>query len=242
MDVNLMIRTTAEMAAAFGALAARQRLTTSELLRQLIVTVLAGKGAPAAPAVSEAAPNLPSRMKTRLTFDTKAAWQQRARQLGIAPSQMLRNAIAAVLARNPIELTAPVTTDKGEDEPMQRIQLSLKPAELAAVDTAAGRLGWRRNTWIVGVIRTATFSEPRLTDRELEAVHRSNSELAAIGRNLNQIARAMHRDDRYKESVTLERIDKLREQVTENIERSSSLLEAAENRWSPPERFRPETK
>lgn len=232
------------MAAAFGLLAERQRLSAAELLRQVVNAVLAGQGAPA-PDPGDATAELDATLQTYVLPDVKQAWKNRARRVEMTQSDMLRAAVAAVLKANPVtpeELTA-VSKESAAapEDALVRVQVPFKAHELEAVDARATQLGWRRSTWIASVVRNAAFNEPRPTDAELAAVMRGTAEVLAVGRNLNQIARAMHRDDRYKDSVTLERVDQVRAAIEAHIRSTQALLEAIENRWKPGEGFRPET-
>lgn len=184
-------------------------------------------------------------LQARVTDETKASWEALANRSGLAASELLRQAIGAVLAGNVPGKTASQGRDgEGENDPADvggRVRLQFRKHELDAITAAAARVGWRRNTWIVSLVRSVLFQEPRSTDAEVAALHRSNGELRAIGRNLNQIAHALHRDDRYKSSVTVEKLDALRAALTTHVEHSQAVLVAAENRWRPPESFGPET-
>lgn len=170
-------------------------------------------------------------LNARVDDETKQAWKALAKSLGRSESELLKQAVQAVLAANPVA-EGRAAAPENEDARDGSIRLSLKGHELEAIEQAARLLGWRRNRWLVNLIRTYLFREPRPTDQELAALHRSSAELLAVGRNLNQIARAMHRDDRYKESVTVERLDELRRVITEHMDSKQGLLEAMENRWA----------
>lgn len=171
-------------------------------------------------------------LNARVDDDTKQAWRALAKALGRSESELLKQAVQAVLKANPGEGGR---ANEPNEAPVRdgSIRLPLKGHELEAIERAARLLGWRRNRWLVNLIRTHLLREPRPTDQELAVLHRSSAELLAVGRNLNQIARAMHRDDRYKESVTVERLDELRRVITEHMGRTQDLLEEMENRWAP---------
>lgn len=177
-------------------------------------------------------------LQARVTVETKAAWRALATRSGLGESELLRQAITAILASNAPASEAAAQAEDGEGT---RIRLQFRDHEISAIERAARRLGWRRNTWIVSVVRNALFREPRTTVAELAALHRANTELLAVGRNLNQLARALHKDDRYKGSITVEKLDGLRETIASQVSTVQAVLDAAENRWAPPESFRPET-
>ena len=78
----------------------------------------------------------------------------------------------------------------------------------------------------------ATLSkEPVLTDAEVNALRGSNRELAAIGRNLNQIARALNVEFRDSDKLNKELIDRLLEQIDGHRDKVSNLIDRNMNRW-----------
>ena len=67
--------------------------------------------------------------------------------------------------------------------------------ELEALDAQVGTSGFdSRTSWLTRVAIEALERGPATTQTELTELRRSRSELAAIGRNLNQIARALNID------------------------------------------------
>lgn len=58
----------------------------------------------------------------------------------------------------------------------------------------AEQLDFKLAGWVSYMVQAAVMREPVLTNKELEAVRESNRELAAVGRNLNQIARAINEE------------------------------------------------
>ena len=237
MIVQLQTRVTKEMAAAFAVLARRQRVSTGELLRTLVLKVIEANSSPV---FGEQALNedFDTTLQTRVPQQVKAEWRGLAKRLALGSSEMLRGTIRAFVAGNPVDRSDIEAAMGAEAKPeaTHKVSLQLLEHEVAAVDAQAARLGWRRNSWIANVVRSAALSEPRPTAGELAALNRSNAELLAVGRNLNQIARAMHRDDRYKDSVTLERIDELRRVIVRHVETQQPLLIAIQNRWAPGKR------
>lgn len=243
--VQLQTRVTPATRRAWISLAKSRRLSSGELLRQLVITVLDEKGAPSMPAATgEQVAQYVATLQARVDKEIKSEWSAKARRVGMTPSDMLRAAIASVLERYPeaVEEAGQIGPEiEGQSGGEVKISLTLNSQEAEASQRAAKALGWRRNTWVINVVRTAVFREPRPTEIELAALNRATAEVLAIGRNLNQIARALHRDDRYKDSVTVARLDQVREFVKQHAEATGALLAAIEARWRAPESFRPET-
>lgn len=173
-------------------------------------------------------------LRTRIADEHRAAWKALAARAGVNESELLRRAVMAVLAGNQPNTVQPAGSDEADDEALRYIRLALKESEFAAVTAAAEGLGWRRNIWIVNLIRTTLFSQAHPTNAEAELLRRSNSNMLAIGRNVNQLAHALHRDDRYKDSVTVEKLDVLRSKISTHVAAVQALLAAAQNRWMPP--------
>lgn len=171
-------------------------------------------------------------LSVRVSEELKAGWRAMARSAGLSEGELLRQVTSSILARNQ---PSTKTGGDGRSEQAARgtVTLKLKAHELAALEAAARALGWKRNTWAVNLLRRHLFTEPRPTEQELTALYESVAQLVAVGRNLNQIAHALHRDSRFGESVTLERLDQLRAVVDRHLERTRALLNAIEGRYAP---------
>ena len=70
-----------------------------------------------------------------------------------------------------------------------------------------------------------------MTKKELAVLRESNRELAAIGRNVNQIARTLNESFYKVESVRLEKLEELRKEIIENRKAIQALIRASENVW-----------
>ena len=170
-------------------------------------------------------------LRTRIADEHRAAWKALAARAGVNESELLRRAVMAVLAGNQPSDRQAVVAEDGDDEATRYVRLALKESEFAAVTARAEAMGWRRNVWIINLIRTTLFDQPHPTNEEAELLRRSNSNMLAMGRNLNQLAHALHRDDRYKDSVTVEKLDALRSKISTHVAAVQALLAAAQNRW-----------
>lgn len=78
----------------------------------------------------------------------------------------------------------------GESGAKIRKELRLTTSELRRAEALAVRDGFSLNRWIVALINVRLDGDPQLGQAELEALARSNLNLLAIGRNLNQLTRA----------------------------------------------------
>jgi hypothetical protein len=66
----------------------------------------------------------------------------------------------------------------------------------------------------------------------LNALHASTRELAALGRNINQIARALNAAFYEKDRVKLAQLDALRQLIDRNRAAIRNLVRASQQAWS----------
>ncbi|MET7091327.1 plasmid mobilization relaxosome protein MobC [Klebsiella pneumoniae] len=65
---------------------------------------------------------------------------------------------------------------------------------------------------------------PVLTDEEVNTVRESCRQLGAIGRNLNQVARALNIEFRESDKLKQEAIEKLAERIDQHLDHVSELF------------------
>ena len=73
-----------------------------------------------------------------------------------------------------------------------RMTIRLRPGDVKAVGSRAGARRMKPSTYIAALVRAHLVQDPPLPPTELAALERATAELSAIGRNLNQIARAVN--------------------------------------------------
>nr|HDI1662195.1 plasmid mobilization relaxosome protein MobC [Klebsiella pneumoniae]HDI1662415.1 plasmid mobilization relaxosome protein MobC [Klebsiella pneumoniae] len=66
---------------------------------------------------------------------------------------------------------------------------------------------------------------PVLTDEEVNTVRESCRQLGAIGRNLNQVARALNIEFRESDKLKQEAIEKLAERIDQHLDHVSELFD-----------------
>lgn len=75
----------------------------------------------------------------------------------------------------------------------KRLEFRIPEFLKAEVRNRAEIEGMNSAQWISSLVQSSLMTMPVLTDKEVEVVAWANRELAAVGRNLNQIARSMNR-------------------------------------------------
>lgn len=176
-------------------------------------------------------------LNTYLGAETKARWLALCAQRRTNPGAALRRAVLAELEREmPAEQGAPgrggrhrQVVDRPDDGEKVRLELRLTPSELAAVEASAEAESCSKQFWIICALRGALTHEPQYTMECAKAVWNSNSQLLAIGRNLNQIAKALNAGG--VGTVTTQRIDELRSVIQAHTSLVSKLSNASVQRW-----------
>lgn len=107
----------------------------------------------------------------------------------------------------------------------------------AEVKKRAAIEGMSSSEWVASLIQTVLMHEPVLTEKEIEVVSFANRELAAVGRNLNQIARSMNRAELIgvnftkDEILTLEGIAVLKQKISKLRDKILNLVVARNRAW-----------
>jgi hypothetical protein len=113
-----------------------------------------------------------------------------ARQQGISESALLKKAIDGVL----VGAGAPLT-DVGPVGPVAKsckLSVRLRPDDLVLIRERATARSIPTATYVSLLIRGHLRNLAPLPDAELAALRQSVNEIGAIGRNLNQVARALN--------------------------------------------------
>lgn len=172
-----------------------------------------------------------------LGSELKPAWLAYCQQRGLSPGAALRGSIEQELARiklaNPQSKASPARRRQVIDEPDDgdkiRRELRLTPSEDRAVVERADQEECSPQRWMIYAIRAALTHEPQFTMSDTRALWESSSQLRAIGRNLNQIAKRLNeRDDAM---FPVEQLDELRAAISQHTAQVSQVIAGSTNRW-----------
>ena len=176
----------------------------------------------------------PSRaMNIHLGADLKARWVDYCAGLGKTPGAALKEAIEQQLekaAKSPPPPPLRQTGQAPDDEPKVRFEILMTRSEKAAVEERANLERCSQRRWIIDAIRAGLTHEPQFSMDEIDALGESNYQLLAIGRNLNQVAKAMNEGRR--DTVTIESIERLRQIIDEHTDKVSRAIGASLERWN----------
>lgn len=156
---------------------------------------------------------------------------------GLTESELLQRAVEnELLGVGRPAKPAPVQPAKapaasGEGSETTRLTVRLPAFVRAAAAARASARGQRVTPWVAALVQSHVAATPVLTEAELQAVEASNRELAAVGRNINQIARALNEAHFQTERVRLDRLADLSEKIDSLREAIRGLVRASRNAW-----------
>jgi len=124
--------------------------------------------------------------------DLKQRWIGYCAQHGTTASAAVRATIQKLLTHAERNQSVADVAYEQPDTTRHRVEVRLTGSELAKIREHAEVLGTSPNQWIVNLIRANLSRQAQFGMVELRALGESNSQLAAIGRNMNQIARKLN--------------------------------------------------
>ena len=118
--------------------------------------------------------------------DEFTVWCQRQ---DVTVNDAVRQMVARVLGADVRQLPH-VASANGDERVSVKVQFSA--GEYEAVRLVAQRMGFTLSRFLVAMVRAQVTGRPQLGEREVDVLETSNYQLAAIGRNLNQLARTLN--------------------------------------------------
>jgi hypothetical protein len=137
--------------------------------------------------------------RNRISVDlksSKADWLGWCRSVRLPPSEALRELVSRLKPgqwpQPAKEANAPPSNRARSKGVAARPKVPLSDQEWADVSALAQGEGMTVPRWIVALIRAHVSGTPQIGPPTIDALRASNLELQAIGRNLNQAARALN--------------------------------------------------
>jgi hypothetical protein len=136
-------------------------------------------------------------LKTRVTDETKQIVESIARQQQLTESAWLRRLITSTLQSAGVAPKGMAEAEVSDEGPRAvRLMIRLVPEDQLLLQARAAARGMPSATYISVVVRAHLRGVVPLPKDELQALRRATAELAVIGRNLNQLARAANQTGR----------------------------------------------
>ena len=136
------------------------------------------------------------RMQTWLDQEAKERFSAVARHEGLSDSALLKRLVDLMLQTAAAGQGALPSASGDSRALATRISVRLRPDDVQILQHRAAARGLRPATYISVLARAHLHRLAPLPREELLAVKRAVSELASIGRNLNQLAHAANRGER----------------------------------------------
>lgn len=174
---------------------------------------------------------------SRLTVDLlayKQPWLDWCQAQNLSPSDAFRKVVARLVSSkaHPIEQLDTRQIEKGlPEKPSHRKEISLTESELKLVEALAAKEGFSVSKWIVALVRARLTGTPQFGQTELELLARSNLQLLAIGRNLNQVAKALNTSPHDHSVYRIEMIEVLAADIKAHTKVVSDAMSANLERW-----------
>ena len=113
------------------------------------------------------------------------------------------------------------------------ISMRFNNKDVKEIEKRASKEGFEnRSQWGRALILNKIDNHPTFTIDEIKAIAEANRQLSAIGRNLNQIARALNIDPNHASSPNEELLVSLSKTISKQQEKIMSLLDQSLNRWT----------
>lgn len=167
-------------------------------------------------------------LSIRLPENVKAKFEAFSHAEGKSVSELTRLLITHVVTKDGDELPAREVSEP--DTSRARLEVRLTGSELEGAARIATRSGMSTNRWVASLIHAHLTHKPQFGMSELTAIGNSTKTLAAIGRNLNQIARGLNQGHGVDDDVRLT-LEKLGAQIEPHIQSVSAVIQANVNRW-----------
>lgn len=162
--------------------------------------------------------------------DLKERWLIFCAANGITSSEAMRSVVRKLTGRTPDPRVFEALHEQ-PDTRRKRLELRLTESEFACARTLAEASGSSPNAWAINLIRANLTRTPQLGFNELQALGKSNSNLLAIGRNLNQIARWMNANTG-SAPPDISYIERLYKHIVGHTDDVSKIMRANLDRWT----------
>lgn len=148
------------------------------------------------------------------------------------PSEALRQVLAKVMHEDlPVSGPCGAEVRDRAEKPRVRVELHLTESEHRTLTPLARAEGFPVTKWIIALIRARLLGHPQFGQLELEALARSNQQLLAIGRNLNQLAKALNTSPHDRRAFRVDLITELSSRIQSHTKTVSSVMRGNLERW-----------
>lgn len=159
--------------------------------------------------------------------ETKEAFRALAKAHGHTESTLVGLLINLFLKQNSAPQELPEATSLQD----KTLYIRLTDAEKVAVSNRANERGFKPAAWVRSLIRSTLAQTPHFNDEELHELREANRQLAALGRNINQIAKTLNMSaDNAHHAMAID-LKQLREMIEDHRKAAGSLVRENLKSW-----------
>ena len=166
----------------------------------------------------------------RVEPDLKAAFKKHVKSRKLKESELVRRLILRELGMDDEGHTIEADPELASVTP-DRLTVRLAPVVMEVTKTKAKSQGMPPSRWVSALVQSNVTRHPVLLTDELRGVLASNRELAAIGRNINQIAKAINEAFHETERVRLDALAEVAKAINHNKSAIRVLVQARKQAW-----------
>jgi hypothetical protein len=167
-------------------------------------------------------------LKTLVETETKTRFRNLAKTRGLSESELLRSVVLVVTGQDTDDQ---LIKPEAENNELERMTVRLPGFLMDAAKQRGKSKGMAASRWVAALVQANLTGKPVMADKELAILQASNRELAAIGRNINQIAKALNEAFHETERVRLDTLAALSQSISENRAAIRSLVRASQQAW-----------
>jgi hypothetical protein len=121
------------------------------------------------------------------------------------------------------------TVSEGDHAAKQRVEVRLTQSEYQAAQARAEAEATGLQRYIVNCVRASLTNEPQVTMEAATALNESSYQLRAIGRNLNQIAKAVNAGSAF--NATEAQLKNMTAYIQRHTDKADAVVDASLGRW-----------
>lgn len=160
----------------------------------------------------------------------KKPWIDLCEKRGTNPSDAFRQIVAKLTSQGQGDVVHEIAEGEAEQGSVKK-KITLTASEAVLAEATAAKEGFSLTKWIVALVRARLTRQAQFGQYELELLARSNMQLLAIGRNLNQMARALNASPFDRSIYKVQLIEELEDHIKAHTKTVSNVMAANAERW-----------
>ena len=171
--------------------------------------------------------------RVRIPAELKSEWEAHCEKRGRSQHSMIRALMRYVIQDEmPPDVKDWISgqiAGEPDEGPKQRLEVRLTPSEHHEIAARAEAGSCSPQRWVINSVRASLTNHPQFTMETTKALWESSTQLRAIGRNLNQIAKKIN--EHSVETITQSEITQLSNHIYQHTDIVAKHLDASLSRW-----------